>query len=245
MGGIAWVRRTAFGSLAVAVFLLTTNGVRAGDYNTDWTGIYGGAQLGGAWSDIRWQFANANYFNSAGGNVLGTRLDQDPQGLIGGVVGGYNFQAGPWMWGIEIAASAADMHQDRVSPFFPATDSYSSQVDWLTSIAGRVGYGWYRWMLYAKGGWAGGEANLTLRDPSNSVYASEDQWANGWTVGAGLDYRLYRNLSFGVAYDYADLNVDNKTITCPNCGFGPGLVTPSVNGDIVVQSVMARLTFNP
>ena len=244
MGGIVWVRQVAFGSIAVAIFLLTS-GARADDYNVNWSGVYAGAQLGGAWSDIRWQYANANFFNSTGGNVVGTRFDHDPQGLIGGFVGGYNFQTGPWLWGIEVAASAADMHQDQVSPFFPATDTYSSQLNWLTSIAGRVGYGWYRWMLYAKGGWAGGEVGETLADRSNGVYASEDQWANGWTVGVGIDYRLCQNISFGVGYDYADLNVDNKTISCPTCGAGTGLGTPSVDGDIKVQSVMARLTFNP
>lgn len=242
MAGIAWVRQLAFGSIAVAVSLLTS-GARAADYNVDWSGFYAGAQLGGASSDIHWQYVNANFFNSNGAAVVGNAFDHDPQGLIGGFVGGYNFQTGPWVWGIEVAASAADMHQDRASPFFPATDTYSSQINWLTSIAGRVGYGRYRWMLYAKGGWAGGEARVTLDNESAGVYAAEDQWANGWTVGGGVDYRLCEHVSLGAAYDYAVLNVDNKTITCPTCGAGSGFGTPSVDGDIKVQSVMARLTF--
>ncbi len=28
-------------------------------------------------------------------------------------------------------------------------------VSWLTTVTGRVGYAWDRWLAYAKGGWAG------------------------------------------------------------------------------------------
>jgi outer membrane immunogenic protein len=208
----------------------------------NWSGFYSGAELGGAWSDMHWTYQNANTFNSVGPIVLGSAFDTNPEGVIGGFVGGYNYQTGPWVLGVEVAALATDADQDRASPFLPATDVYSVQLNWLTSIAGRIGYAADRWMLYAKGGWAGGAVDISLTDQAAGVYASKNEWATGWTVGGGLDYMLCRHISLGVAYDYADLNADNKTIACPGCG--AGFVSPLLDGDIKVQSVMARLTFH-
>ncbi len=77
------------------------------------------------------------------------------------------------------------------------------------------------------------------------VYGTENQWSNGWTVGGGVEYMVWDCTSLGVAYDYAALDINNKTVTCPACnGVGAGFGTPLVDGDFKVQSVMARLTFH-
>lgn len=132
------------------------------------------------------------------------------------------------------------MKEASATSLFPTLDTASAQLNWLTSIAGRVGYAWERWLAYAKGGWAGGEVRLTLWDQSAGIYAAEDQWANGWTVGGGLEYRATDWLSVGLVYDYADLSIDNKSITCMACA-GAGAATPIVDGDVRVQSLMARI----
>lgn len=218
---------------------------RARADEVSWHGFYTGAQLGGAWSAIDWQYQNANYFNTNGPTVVGNDFDHDPKGVIGGALGGFNYQAGPWVFGVELAASAADMNQERPSPLFPKLDVTTTSVNWLTSATGRLGYAWDRWLVFAKGGWAGGEVSATLHDVSAGVYASEDQWANGWTVGGGLEYMLCDRVSLGAAYDYVDLSINNKTVTCPSCvGVGPGFGIPIVDGDINVQSIMARLSFH-
>jgi outer membrane immunogenic protein len=236
-----WVRR---GALAVAlVSVWGSDAARADRFRfVDWSGFYTGAELGGAWSDMHWTYQNTNFFNSIGPLVLGNSFDTNPEGVIGGFVGGYNYQTGPWVLGVEVAALATDADQDRASPFFPATDVYSVQLNWLTSIAGRIGYAADRWMLYAKGGWAGGAVDIQLTDQAAGVYASKNVWATGWTAGGGLDYMLYRHVSVGVAYDYAAVSADNKPIVCGGCG--PGFNTPVLSSDIKVQSVMARLTFH-
>ncbi len=211
----------------------------------DWSGLYAGAQLGGAWSNLDWQYQNANYFNTNGLVVVGNDFSQDPSGVIGGILGGYNYQAGPWVFGAELAASAANMQQERPSPLFPRLDASTAQVQWLVSATGRLGFAWERWLGFAKGGWAGANLELTLVDQGAGVYGSERQWANGWTVGGGVDYMICDQVSLGVAYDFADINVDSKTITCPSCnGPGAGFGVPVVDGDVKLQSVMGRLTFH-
>ncbi len=247
MRGRIALRRLALVCVSAASIGLGVGTARAGGTNADWNGFYAGAQLGGAWSNIDWQFQNANYFNTLGSNVVGNDFSHNPNGVIGGIVGGYNYQTGPWLLGLELAASAANMNQELPSPLFPKLDTTTSRVKWLTSVTGRLGYAWDRWLLYGKGGWAGGQVGVTLLDEDVSVYGAENQWANGWTVGGGLEYMIWKCTSLGVAYDYADLSVANKSITCPNCSGPvgvPGYGTPVVNGDIKVQSVMARLTFH-
>ena len=54
---------------------------------------------------------------------------------------------------------------------------------------------------------------------------------------------LREGISLGVGYSYIDLSLDGKSVTCPSCGTGVGFGTPIVDGDIRVQTVMARLSF--
>ncbi len=211
--------------------------------DAQWGGFYAGGELGGAWSRFDWSATNANYFNTLGPILLGTAFDQSAKGsVIGGGFIGYNFQSGPWVYGIEFSGSASGLAVTSASPYFPATDTYTSKVKWLATVTGRVGYAWDRWLVYVKGGWAGGDMQFTIYDSAAGVRADTDTWANGWTVGVGADYMLTNRVALGVVYDYADLSVSGATVTCPNCGTGVGFGTPVVDGDIRVQSVMARLT---
>jgi len=210
----------------------------------DWSGFYAGGQIGGAWSTLDWQYQNANYFDTLGAVVVGNAFDHDPQGVIGGVLGGYNYQTGPWILGVELSASAADLDQELASPLFPKIDTTTNRINWLTTAAGRLGYAWDRWLVFATGGWAGADVKLTLIDQSAAVYASDSQWVNGWTAGGGVEYMLCDGISLGATYTYADLSLNNQTVVCPNCaGIGAGFGTPVVDGDIRLQSVMARVSF--
>jgi hypothetical protein len=94
-------------SIGAALLVLMGAGGAAGDgangyagvsdrRTTDWTGLYIGGQLGGTWSDVDWTQTNANYFNTLGPAVVGSDSGFSPSGAIGGIVGGYNYQAGHW-----------------------------------------------------------------------------------------------------------------------------------------------------
>jgi len=210
-----------------------------------WTGFYIGGQVGGAGSDVDWRYQNANYFNTLGPVVVGSTFDQAPGGIIGGVHGGYNYQAGVWVFGLELTASAADMKERRPSPFFPALDVNTTDVSWLTAATGRLGLACGPWLVFAKGGWAAGKVRLTLVDQTGGVFGAGREWANGWTVGGGAEYMFRDGVSLGITYDYVALGIDGKTVTCPGCvGVGAGFGVPIVDADVKVQSVVARLTFH-
>jgi outer membrane immunogenic protein len=248
MGGILQVRRLAL-LAAGAIATLFGAEARADGPSVsplDWSGFYAGAQLGGARSDLDWRYDNANYFNTLGPVVAGSEFSQHPGGVIGGVLGGYNYQTGPWVLGVELTASAANLNEERPSPLFPKLDATTSEVQWLASATGRLGYAWDRWLAFVKGGWAGANVKLSLVDQSAAVFGSKTQWANGWTVGGGAEYMICDYVSLGVAYDFSDINVDGMTVTCPSCNgpAGAGFGVPVVDSDVKIQSVMGRLTFH-
>jgi outer membrane immunogenic protein len=210
---------------------------------TRWGGFYVGGQLGGAWSDTDWRYDNHNWFNTIGTALVGTNFDIDGSGIIGGGQAGFNYQTGSWVIGVEGSVSGADLDGSNRSPFFPTSDSYSTDIDLLTTVTGRIGYAQDKWLAYAKGGWAGANVELTLFDHGTPVHASSSDWANGWTVGGGAEYAICKSLSLGVEYDYARLDKDRWKISCPTCPSGVGGGVPVVDGDIEVQSVTARLNY--
>jgi outer membrane immunogenic protein len=208
----------------------------------DWSGFYIGGQLGGTWANIDWSQVNPNFFNTLGAAVVGTDSSFDASGVLGGVYGGYNHQVGDWVFGLELAATATDLSDSRASPFFPTLDTYSTEVNWLATLAGRVGYAWDRWLVFGRGGWAAADVDLTLSSTAGPL-ASKDTWVDGWTLGLGAEYMMWHGVSLGLAYDYVELNLDGETVTCPRCGTGVGFGTPVIDSDIRMQSVMARVSF--
>jgi outer membrane immunogenic protein len=210
---------------------------------TQWGGFYVGGQLGGAWSEADWHYDNANFFNTLGPMLLGRNFSLDADGVIGGGQLGYNYQSGPWVLGVEGSIAASALDASRRSPFFPDLDRYSTDVHWLTTITGRLGYAQGRWLAYAKAGWAGAEVGLNLVDVTTLTRAVGDQWANGWTVGGGGEYAFGGGFSVAVEYGYADLDIEHWRVHCPQCGSASFEATPIVDGDIAVQSVTARLNY--
>jgi outer membrane immunogenic protein len=238
---------TALGAAGICLFALASPAPAAdlapASESVDWTGFYVGGQLGGAWDKADWHYDNRNYFNTSGPVLLGRNFDFDADGFMGGGQLGFNYQAGAWVLGVEWSAIAPDLNAREPSPYFPAIDVYRTDVQWLTSVTGRVGYAQGRWLAYAKAGWAGGEVGLNLVDISNLTRAAGDDWANGWTVGGGGEYALGGGFSLAVEYDYADLDVEHWRVRCGKCGSESFLTTPIVDGDILIQSVAARLNY--
>lgn len=236
--------------LASFIFITGTN-VLAGEIsrisemsNLDcWKGFYVGAELGGGWSDEHWHYTNPNYFNTLGAQLLGNNFNLNAHNVAGAIDGGFNFQSGRFVFGIEGSVIGIDLDDQRASPFFPIEDDYSSSVSYFVTAKGRVGYSYQRWLPYISAGWTGGDASLTLTDTVNGVRATSKKWTNGWIAGVGVDYRLTQLLSLGIAYDYSQLTINNRSASCPTCGTGLGLGAPNVNSHINTQTIMVRLNY--
>lgn len=222
--------------------------VAAGDFvdtspGIQWGGFYVGGQLGGAWSETDWHNENHNWFNTLGPTQVISNFDIDGSGIMGGGQLGFNYQTGAWVLGIEGSVAGTELDGSIRSPFFPASDRYSMDVSWLTTVTGRVGYAWDRWLAYAKGGWAGADIELDLFDRGTPVHAKSSTWADGYTLGGGAEYAFGHGFSLGIEYAYVDLGTDRFTVRCPTCPSGVGGGVPIVDGDIEIQSVTGRINY--
>jgi outer membrane immunogenic protein len=230
------------GAILAAAPAAATGLLSSASQPVNWSGFYVGGQIGGAWNDTDWQYDNANWFNTLGPVIVIPGFDMDGSGFLGGGQAGFNYQSGVWVFGVEGSIAGTDLKDSIPSPFFPASDRYSMNVSWLTTVTGRIGYAHSRWLVYGKGGWAGADVELTLFDLGTPVLANSDTWANGWTVGGGGEY-AFGNFSLAIEYAYAELDTDRFTVRCPTCPRGVGGGVPVVNGDIEIQSVTGRLNY--
>jgi outer membrane immunogenic protein len=206
---------------------------------TDWTGFYIGGKLGGAWSDITWTQDNNQFTNNDGDQV-----SFSPSGVAGGVIGGGNLQVGHWVFGAELSFQGVDLSQSLTSPFFPATDTFSAQIDWLATVEGRIGYAFNRWLVFGKVGWVGSHVNLSETNTANGATAEADDFVDGYTLGAGVEMQVWPSVVLGLDYSYINLNLSTPA-DCPECfvGFVGGSAPQAVSGDATINSVMVRASY--
>jgi outer membrane immunogenic protein len=210
----------------------------------NWQGYYIGGQIGKASSRSSWKYENANYFNTLGSTVVGNDFNLNTNGKYRGGYVGFNYQMDSFILGIEASALNTDLDASILSPFFPASDHYNSQLRWITTIKARLGYAYNQWLVSLTGGWARGSVAVTLNDVIANVRANKTQVANGWTVGPAIDYKFTNNFSVGLEYDYTKLKMNNQTISCASCvGSGAGFGVPLVDSVIKIQAVTARLSY--
>ena len=182
-----------------------------------WTGFYLGAEGGYGWG-------RESYTD----NVFGP-VSYNPQGGIFGGVLGYRYQIGQFVLGAEGTAAWADLN-DSVSG---GGISETLKTRALYTATGQVGYAIGQALLYAKGGWADAYIRNDLNAPG-VLAASATQDANGWTVGAGVDYAIVQNVVFGVEYDHIDL--DYRSFATPV----QVVTSPS---RYTIDQVVGRLTY--
>lgn len=165
----------------------------------NWTGFYIGLNGGGAWGSSRWS-GLGNHFDVSGG-------------LVGGTIG-YNWQFGTWVVGLE-----GDIDWANIKGSTPCGGvTCETKNEFLSTIRGRVGYTFDRWMPYATGGVAIGNIKATMPG-----FATVDNTNAGWTVGAGVEYAFAPNWSAKVEYLYVDLgSIDCGTSGVNSCSFAAG-----------------------
>ena len=190
----------------------------------DWTGFYIGGHVG------------------YGGGSLGPGTNPLPEegqlfppsitGLIGGYQAGYNKQlATHVVLGIEADASfGSPLDAVRLAP-----SAFNTTLDYVSTVRGRAGYAFGRWMPYLTGGFAWGHSHVNLNDGAGSVFAAPGQIQTGWTAGAGIEFAVSGNWSAKLEYDYIDLGRQTYDLT----GFG----LPSVSVDPRVNLVKLGLNY--
>ena len=191
----------------------------------DWTGFYIGAHGGGGWSRKCFTVVPANLDDGC----------HDGDGWLAGGQIGYNLQSGQFVFGVEFSGSWADISGSHASLLTPA-DTYSSDVNTILMLTGRVGLTFDRLLLYVNGGgaWVRDKFEYTTAGVGTETLKRN---RTGWTVGAGIEYGFSPNWSIAAQYNYIDLG--DKGV-----GFaGPTVFTASVEQQLHLATVRLNYRF--
>lgn len=169
----------------------------------DWSGFYVGGHVGAIWGRSR-------VFDNGVLTESGAATD----GAAAGVLAGYNWQSGPLVLGIEgdVGWSNAQGHGSSPPPPPPppppapaprGPNTYN--LRWDSHFVGKAGFASDRWLVFATGGLAIAgfdfqEGVAPPAPPPNSINATYV----GFSVGAGVEYALTRNLLGRLQYIYDD-----------------------------------------
>ncbi len=187
-------------------------------YVFNWTGCYVGGNLGGLWVEkditILPSFGPGNPF-------LGQSFSVNASSVTGGLQAGCNYQfAGGWVVGIQGDYDWADAHLDRNDAFFGNfTNSFS--VKSVSSLTGRIGYAWGRFLPYVKGGAAWERDEFTFNFFPSGAIATASTTRSGWTLGIGGEYAFTDWITGFVEYDHYNFDRDSDNFVCgPLACFG-------------------------
>ncbi len=163
---------------------------------SSWAGPYLGGTLGYEWGTV-------------------DRNPAKPRGFVGGATAGYNWQNGPWVFGVEgdIEVTGAD---DTFAPW-----KFSNP--WFGTVRGRAGYSVSNVLFYGTAGLAFGG----LR--GETFGASETHTNAGWTAGVGAEVGFAPHWSAKIEYLYVDLADSPFAITGVSNGFRSSVVRAGVN----------------
>lgn len=193
----------------------------------NWSGIYFGGNVGGAWMKGSEAFTN----NVGDVDPLSFRGNS----LIGGGQIGLQRQWGNWVLGIEGTFSGSSLSETvpSINPGGPRTRSL--KADDIATIVGKVGFASNNWMFYGKAGWADIRVNTGSAAPAGT--SDVTQWQSGWTLGTGLDYMLARNWIAGLDFNYYTAGF-NRTVNFPDGS--KGTVTGS---SVNIYAVTGRVSY--
>lgn len=194
----------------------------SGVYN--WSGIYVGGHVGGAWGNADWSVLETPFNNAVVGGTEdpaftafpeGGRVSQDVDGWLAGGHLGFNQQFGRWVGGVEVSLGGGDVNgssKDEVS--FDSLGfrrdhavGLRTEIDSLFLATVRLGYAWDRFLTYFKGGYA--SADVDIRG-SEEFFSTQLTTAGATPIrdreGAFSSSERHHGFTIGGGFEYALTN---------------------------------------
>lgn len=181
----------------------TSRPMVAPEYN--WTGIYVGATAGYSWGHLKTP-------NDA-------TVNHEPDGILGGVHMGANWQWNRLVLGIEADLSLTNIDGEDTTAFGAFNVDVESKMKYLGTVRGRLGVAFDRTLVYATGGYAYSEIDGNIRVSAGGfpVVSGTDKISlSGWTIGGGVEHAVTNNVVVRAEYLYVDFG---NASTQVNLGF--------------------------
>ncbi|QDH71989.1 outer membrane protein [Brevundimonas sp. M20] len=170
--------------------------------------------------------------------------DSDNTGVEGSIRAGYDWQFGSFVAGVVAEWSAVNL-TDTVTGFSstPANYVFRRELNDMAALRARVGFATGPALVYITGGAAYGgiENSFRTTNTANSFVVQEDEDdADGWQAGAGLEWRLAPNLSVTGEYLYTSLTPGDYIVRAGNTGTtpvtNPFILAPNTTGTDITRS---------
>ncbi len=197
-----------------------------------WEGWHVGAHLGLLWGEPETTvgFQADCTCRPEGVTAILPGPDGNLSALFGGVQGGYDWQRDAFVLGLEADVSLVGGSLSRSYRLPAATlvgaglgaitdpddgfiGNFRTEIDWMATVRARAGIAAGNWLFYATGGVAFADVerrltfNALIAPPPTIVATSskDDAVEVGWTIGAGIEGFLSKNVTAKVEYAYTDL----------------------------------------
>jgi outer membrane immunogenic protein len=187
---------------------------------------FGGFYLGGfgaaGYYDHTWNDRDA-WTSELSDDLQRSNVNAQKTGFIGGVQGGYNWQTGCTVFGIQ-----ADYGWSSINASVTETDSdlgidtdtltVSSRLRGLGTVRARTGVVVDNLLLYVTGGVAFADfkrsySQIDLNTPGTETFETrKSKW--GWTLGVGTEWAMWGNWSLQSEVLYARFEKDEVSFTC-------------------------------
>jgi outer membrane immunogenic protein len=197
-------------------------------------GWYAGVHGGAIWANLDAKTsAFADTFATNGGfaeSFFFETKKNDETSFEAGMHGGYNWQRGGWVFGLEVDIQGTDLHRNAATGVFiqlPGGNSaehiYDTQIrshtalDWFATGRIRLGHTFgERIMLFVTGGGAAGLTELSevtsVNENTRFGGAFSETFTDsnrgirgGWTGGGGIDFCISQHWMLNFTYLYVDL----------------------------------------
>jgi outer membrane immunogenic protein len=208
----------------------------------DWTGFYLGLHGGYAWGE-----SDVELSEEVLGDIGETSIDLE--GWLAGVQGGFNYQMGSFVVGIEADASWSDIDGSSSEDGDiggPVTYNSDLELEWLASVRLRGGFAIDRALIYGTGGIAFAQMNydydITDGAGAELISGSIDENMTGWTIGGGVEFAATQNFTVKLEYLYTDLgDFDDSTTLVGDPVLPDG--TYSIDGDVTFHTVKLGVNY--
>jgi len=194
----------------------------------NWSGFYIGLNVGGQWGhseDKDHDYNSEHTMISTGDYPWG----YDESGVIAGGQVGYNFQ---WNWlvlGLEGDLGYMNLDgkgTEAASCFFSACDTRGeTDSDFYTTIRGRIGVAFGKWLFYGTGGGIGVNYEKRVIDDCDVspcgdglLDAHSEDFTWGWTGGGGIEYML--GCHWTIRAEYLRFELDRDSFSGVERNFG-------------------------
>lgn len=160
---------------------------------TDWSGPFLGLRAGAGSADAGFRFLGNN--NGA---------DHSLSGGFGGIYGGYDFQSGANVYGVDLAYNFSGINGSTACP--NPSFRCESEIESFGALRGRFGRAFNDVLIYGAAGYAFGEAYADAVHPvTGPYYADNSASVDGWTVALGAQKMLNAGWALRGEVAYYDL----------------------------------------